>query len=256
MGYKNLIIVILTLVLTSHVLAKCLPNGFYIFPNSNEISQNGLIVIQAYGKYGDLLNGKYDAYLEAKSHSVKLETIEAEKGIYGLFQAILRPTSKLLVGKTYTLKIIEANRKNDLLSWKKWSEKSGQKEPISWRVNSKLDTQKPTWKTQPKLIDKKTLFYGCGPVVYAIFDFKVSDASQVLVKTELYDMKTKKTNVYFLFLKEDGKLKVGHGMCNGAFYFEKNRRYKARFSLLDASGNANDTWSEWIEFDSPYEEFK
>ncbi len=252
MGYKNLIVAILTLVLTSQVLAKCIPDGFYIFPNSNEISQNGLIVLDAYGKHGDLLSGKYDAYLEAKSHHVKLETIEARKGMYGLFQVILRPTSKLLAGKTYTLKIVGLDKETKHIAWEKWSGKSGKKVPISWRVNSKIDTQKPIWKAKPKLINKKTLSYGCGPVVYAIFDIKISDASQVLIKTELYDMKTKKTNVYFLFLKENGKLKVGHGMCNGAFYFEKNRRYKVRFSLIDVSGNTNDTWSQWIEFDSPY----
>ena len=62
---------------------------------------------------------------------------------------------------------------------------------------------------------------------------------------------TCKSTIYFLPLSESNKLNVGHGMCSGAFKYEREKSYKIRFSPIDINGNDSDTWTEWIAFESP-----
>ncbi len=44
-------------------------------------------------------------------------------------------------------------------------------------------------------------------------------------------------------------------MCSGAFNYKEKGKYKVRFSLMDICGNENNTWTTWVEFDSPFEEY-
>jgi hypothetical protein len=46
-------------------------------------------------------------------------------------------------------------------------------------------------------------------------------------------------------------LRIGHGMCSGEFDFEDGGEYEISFSLIDASGNRNDTLTKAIKFISP-----
>ena len=94
--------------------------------------------------------------------------------------------------------------------------------------------------------------YGCGPAIYTDFKLKTKDESEVFVKTELVDTTTGKSNIYYLRLIKSESLKVGHSMCEGAFHFRREHTYKIRFSLTDISGNSDGTWTNWIEFESPY----
>ena len=45
-------------------------------------------------------------------------------------------------------------------------------------------------------------------------------------------------------------------MCSGAFDFKEKEQYKIRFSLTDTSGNSDKEWTNWMNFDSPYEGYE
>ena len=193
--------------------------------------------------------------MESEGQRIELEVIETCKGMFSTTQALLRPKSKLMVGKTYNLKI------SNLDEWEKrsltkWNSEKKEYEPISWKVNNKTDNENPKWITKPKLVDKTTIWYGCGPAVYVVFDLKINDSSNSLIKTELYNTNTNETNTYYLTLGENGQLNVGHGMCSGAFDFKEKEQYKIRFSLTDTSGNSDKEWTNWMNFDSPYEGYE
>jgi hypothetical protein len=255
---RYLLFIIFSLSISSEVLADCSSSGIWAYPSTNELNQNSIIVVEGYAisqRVIDSLNVGYHIYLESGKQKIELEVIETCKGMFSVTQALLRPKSVPTKGNTYNLKI------SNLDDWEersltKWNSEKKEYEPIAWKVSSKVDNENPKWITEPKLVDKTTIWYGCGPAVYAVFDLKISDSSHSLIKTELYNINTKESNTYYLTLNDDGKLNVGHGMCSGAFDFQERQQYKIRFSLTDVSGNSNNKLTDWINFDSPYEGYK
>lgn len=248
---------LLSFFLTAQAFAECAMSGLWAYPTTREIHQNSIIVLEGYSyseRIIDSLNIGYPVYLEADGHKVNLMVTEVRKGMFEITQAILKPEQHLIAGKKYYLKIENLNEweVNDLTTW---NDETKQSEPIYWNVTSITDTEIPTWKENPRLVDRTTLWYGCGPAINAVFDLEIQDASKVLIKTELVNLNTNERNTYYLTLPEDGKLEVGHDMCSGAFNYEDKHKYKVRFSLTDLSGNTNIEWTTWINFDSPYEEF-
>lgn len=255
---KYVLSLILGLGIFGQVFADCSSSGLWAYPSTSKINQNSIIVIEGYArsqKIIDSLNIGYPIYLEANGHRVKLKVLEINKGMFQLTQALLKPTAKLITGKTYTL-IIDGQNKNIIGGLSKWNSEKKEYEPISWVVNNVVDTEKPKWITKPKLVDKTTQWYGCGPAIHAVFQLKIKDKSKTLIKTELVNIKTKESTTYYLNIAKDGKLHVGHGMCSGAFYFKAKNNYKVRFSLTDLSGNTDMQWTEWTQFASPLKAWK
>lgn len=260
------------------VSPKCSSSGLEITPENCEIQENSIFVIEGYATSQQIirdLNTTYPIYLETERHKVALKVIELQEGMFRVTQAILEPTDKLEAGKTYTLKIDGLDDKQHLLE--NWNRKTEEYEPIAWTVQPTTDTEAPQWKSAPKLVDKTMVSYGCGPAIYAIFDVNIVDDSETLIKTEMVDItpdfisymvdgfevieeippaRTSGGGTYYLSPDKDGQLNVGHGMCSGAFDFEENRQYKIRFSLMDMAGNTDEKWTEWIDFDSPYEGYR
>src|SRR5690554_436969 len=250
---KYLITIILSLILSNQVYARCSSSGIWTYPSDGEISQNSIFIIEGFSRSQgiiDSLNIRYPMYLQADGHTVRLEVVQTHKGMFLLTQAILKPKSKLLPGKTYILKI------RNYPTWegqsiKQWNSENGRNEAVTWKVSEILDVDSPEWIMKPKLVDKKTALYGCGPEAYSVFDLKIKDNSRSLIKTELYNIETNQSTTYYLTLEENGKLNVGHGMCSGAFRFNKENNYKIRFSLIDLSGNSDNKWTDWLAIENP-----
>lgn len=255
----KIFLVIITCFLTLRANAECGAPAICANPTEKQIKQNSWIVLEEYNyrptQILDSLNTRYPVYLEAPGHRVRLLVIEVCNGMFNLKQAVLMPEETLVAGKTYTLQIDRLSGEDKDMPVK-MNYQTWEREPYSWLVTEGTDTQAPEWIKKPELKSKATDWYGCGPAVNAIFDLKVTEArSQVLVKTEWVDLKTNTTNVYYLSIDSwDGLLSVGHDMCSGAFVYEPDRQYKVRFSLMDFSGNKNELWTDWVSFDSPFEE--
>ena len=254
---KKYTITILGVFFTINLLAECSMSGLWAYPSSKSISSNSIIMVEGYSfsqRIVDSLNISYPAYLQTDDHRIDLEVVDICIGEYQLTQAVLQPKQSLVRGKSYQLKI------GNLSDWeqkdlRKWNSLEKRYEPISWIVDKKDDQTEPMWAEMPKLSDRSTIWYGCGPAIYATFELQVQDQSQTFVTTELYDVTQNKVCTYHLPISENGKLNVGHGMCSGAFFYLEKGEYQIRFSLLDMSGNTNSNWTEWISFKSPFKEF-
>ena len=198
----------------------------------------------------DSLNHSYPIYLLSDKHKVRLNVKTINKGDFGLTQAILILDETLAPGETYVLTIdnLDEDSNNQLT---RWNARLRKMEPIAWVVVEGIDLLKPKLKSAPKLIKDKTNLYGCGPSVFVEFKLSVDEESLVLIKTELVEISSGKSTIYYLPLSESSKLNVGHGMCSGAFKYKREKSYKIRFSPIDINGNDSDTWTEWIAFESP-----
>jgi len=243
---KKLLILVFVSFFSFSLFADCGFGGIGVFPIGNEISKNSIIMIEGYAMSQKTIKNLQEgnqAYLKSGNHIVELKMIDIFIGEYRLTQAILKPEEELIVGKEYRLEIDSLSRFDHIYK------RGAYNKPVSWKVKDEIDNEKPFWRSEmrPKFLNTSRIEYGCGPAVYAHFQVKINDTSETLVKTEVMDLKTEKSTIYYLTSK-DGKLDIGHGMCSGAFSLRKKGKYKVRFDLMDASGNSFGRWSEWTTF--------
>lgn len=250
---KFVLAFVFSIVFLGNSFSMCTWSGIQVYPTANSIPSNSWIIIEGYASSQaiiDSLNKGYTVYLESDGSKIPLEIKEFHKSTYNLTQAVLVPTKRLTIGKTYALKIDNlTERDQDALT--KWNPNTKQHEPISWTITNETDKLSPELLATPVLIDKEYIHFGCGPAINTIFKITAKDDSSILVKTQLVHMKTGEKTTYILTLDESGKLSVGHGMCSGEFSYRNKGKYKIRFCLFDSNGNSYNIWSNWIEFDSP-----
>jgi hypothetical protein len=258
---KPLFLLLLALTSSINLYADCSWGGLYVYPQTDTINANSWIILEGYTynkKILDSLNPGFDIYLEADGVKTPLTEKYRFQGDNELTQVVLIPNNNLEVGKIYYLKIINRTTEEEVII-DKWNEISNESEAIHWNIRPANDTTAPKMLKAPRLIDKSTIHYGCGPAVNAVFEISTKDQSLIFVKTQLVDTLTSKTSTYMLSLNntlsrnKPDKLRVGHGMCSGNFRYKANGKYKVRFCLYDSSGNTTGEWSEWIAYDSPYE---
>lgn len=242
---KKLFLTLLILTFgTISIYADCSSSNISVWPRGTEINSNSIFIIQGYGTSQDVvrnLNKKYKVYLKSKNSIVSLEIIKVYEGQYNLTQAVLKPKTQLIEGKTYTLQISNLER---------YEKEDYYRENFKWRVNNKKDIDLPYWSAKPKYENKQKINYGCGPAKFVDFCACINDSSPVVVFTKLTEEKTGKTTEYFI-TPDSTSLRIGHGMCSGAFEFKDGEHYKISFSLMDASGNINDTLTSELKFVSP-----
>ncbi|MFK7907130.1 MAG: hypothetical protein AB8B69_18485 [Chitinophagales bacterium] len=250
---KKLALTLFLLSLSISVFSICAPKEIEFFPHTNAVSPNSLISIEGYGKVQGIVNelGElYPIYLKCGNFEIELELIENCVSQGGRTRVVFRPTSQWVAGGRHELVVENLKPKDKRLFERRNT--NGEAFPISWGVTKNMDKSPPQWLQKPKLKDTFWIDYGCGPASYALFDYELKDDSQVLIKTEVLDLHTNDSTVYYLQREiNDTQLKVGHEMCGGAFRFKKNHNYKVRFELMDACGNVTGVWTDWVEFESP-----
>lgn len=251
---KQTILILVLILLTMNTFADCAGSGIYFWPSGQTIKQNSIIVIDGYAESQKViigLNKKYPIYLKSGNKKIKLSVKEILVGEFYLTQAVLTINEKLEAGKDYELFI--DNLPDHKRSLRKWNTETREYEKVKWKVIEGIDTDKATWKTEPTETKKTLVYYGCGPATFVHFSFKIEDKSEYLIKTIVTNKKTNKTTSYYLE-PSDTILKVGHGMCSGAFIFKDGDNYEVSFEIMDASGNLT-TWSgKSLFFTKPNEE--
>lgn len=255
---KTLLLVLLTLVSVSNALADCSSSGLYAYPLTEKIPQNSLIILEGYARSQSvihLLGSDYQVYLESKYHRVRMKVKEIHEGSFDLTQAILSPETPLKLGQKYVLRIegLEELQNKPLT---RWDSKRNEHVPVSWTIEQSSDSKAPEWMNAPALLSKGAAYFGCGPAVNAIFSVDAKDESAILAQIELVEVSSGESTTYYLFISENKEVSVGHNMCSGAFNYKEKGKYKVRFQLSDICGNSQNTWSEWIVFDSPFMDTK
>jgi hypothetical protein len=221
-----------------------------VLPESRKISLNSIIVVEGYADSQEIINElgrNYPIYLKHGKHKIKLLVKEILKGQFNLNQAILVPESNLQLKKKYRLFIENLPKGEEL---KRWNIDLGKFEPIEYEVEDLNDSISPVFKTIPKEIKKSYTAYGCGPEMKVVFEFKIIEENEFLVKATMKDQTTGKEVKYYLKPQND-KLEIGHGMCSGAFLYGESYNYEIEFSLIDFSGNVTPWIGDRIIFTRP-----
>jgi hypothetical protein len=244
---KKLILINLLLLATINTFSKCGAEGLSFWPNKNTISENSIFVIEGYATSQEIINklGKsHKVYLKSGKEKIELKIQQVYSGQFNLTQAILKPSSQLSIDETYEL-IIE----NITQEVYRYSE-TNQKEKVTWKVVSKADNAAPKWLNKPVYKGGSYLPMGCGPSIFVKFNCVATDESEYLIETIVRNNATGAETTYCLNI-DDNELKVGHGMCSGAFVLNGDEKYTIEFVLLDASGNTTKWAENPIEFVGP-----
>ena len=250
---KHLLTLLFFLSWTTMARADCAMSGISVFPNGPTIKQNSIFIFSGYAESQNTilgLNNKYNIYLKSGTKKVKLLVIEICVGQFYLTQAVLKPEKELTSGLDYIICIDGLSQYEHLSRYNSLTRKY---EQVGYRVVAGKDTQKPNLTYLPKEIKKTFVQYGCGPSIHVVFSNPAKDLSDIIIKTTVKNLTTKKETIYYLEPEGD-EVKVGHNMCSGGFNFDNSENYEVTFSYMDASGNATDWTGGGIKFSKPTKE--
>lgn len=250
---KQILTILIGVFWTVSVYADCAATGLWVFPSGQTIKQNSIFVLDGYAESQHVilgLNKKHNIYLKCGNKKIKLLVTEICVGQFYLTQAVLKPETELEAGFEYTMYI---DSLPEYESFNKYNRTAQKYEPVTFKVVAEKDNEKPQLSAKPKELKKTLVHYGCGPSIHVVFSNRAKDNSDIIVKTTVKDLKTGKETTYYIEPDSD-KIKVGHGMCSGAFDFEENsNNYEVEFSFMDASGNLTTWTGERIKFTKPRE---
>lgn len=244
---KKIITIQLLLLLSYSAIGKCLSESLTFWPNNKEININSVFLIDGYGRSQEIVHGlgkAHKVFLKSDKEEIELIVTQVNVGLYQLTQAILRPKTKLTPNTVYKLVIKGIN--SDKI--KKYNTETHKHEDVIWTTTNEVDNQPPTWTSLPTEFDKSYHEYGCGPATYVDFKFEAKETSELLFKVTLLSDDTE--TVYYI-QSQDKLIKVGHGMCSGAFNFNQGRKYSINIDLMDSSGNVTKWTYNSISFTKP-----
>jgi len=249
---KKLILFIAAGLMSMSLWATCTRSGLYFFPSGNMISSNPIIVIDGFASDQQTirdLSGKHTAWLVAGKERIKLIVQETNEGQYGLTQALLRPERPLKKGVTYKLHIDGMKQKEAETRLRRYQDNKWT--AVTWTVTKEEKTYaKPEFTSIPVKTGEEYVMLGCGPAMYVNFSAGVKCEGEYLVKTVVADKATGKETTWYLPV-EDGKIKIGHGMCSGAFNFAPNSSYTVYFQVMNEKGDVSLISGRPVSFDAP-----
>ncbi|NJB84213.1 hypothetical protein [Wenyingzhuangia aestuarii] len=238
--------------LSMNAFSKCKEPHFSIYPYSDNLPQNSLILIQGntntQKEIISLLNKDFPIYLKSNNEIVNLNVKEIFSGQSLTKQAILIPERKLIIGEEYEL-IIENINSNEKELLSKYNHDTKKFESIKWIITNSNHSITRI-KEKPEFLSFNSQSYGCGPSQNVNFKFPDSESESIILKSELIDLKTNIKTTYCIIKNKGENLSIGRSMCGGEFYFNLNSFYKIRFNIIDDEGNESKNWSEWIEFET------
>ena len=247
---KQLLTILIIFFWAINVQADCAGSGLWAFPSGRTIKQNSIFILDGYAESQRVilgLNKQFNVYLKSGTKKIKLIVTEIYVGEYHLTQAILKPEIELDLEMEYTM-CIDSLPKYERL--RKHNSTKKESELVIYNVIEGIDTVSPQLKTKVKELKKSLIRFGCGPSIHVIFNNPAIDSSEIIVKTTVKNLRTGKTTSYLI--KPNGnEIRVGHGMCSGAFDFKKGRSYMVEFSFVDASGNYTSYAEKTIKFKKP-----
>lgn len=234
---KSILTRLLCILITLPLFADCTTGAQYFFPNGKTITTDGLILIEMYGDQQSHISELVNSYVFLESETldiIELFLIDSNKGEFHISQAVFCSSTPLIVGEQYTFKYKPKESKS-ILTFKRYLGDSKTNTSLSWKVvKEELST---TISPMVKYLSKEVNHFGCGPSMYV--NFIIDTDENVLYKVVLKN-NTNKTASKYLLKPNKGVLKVGHGMCSGAFRFVQNCRYTIEISTLDNSGQTSD----------------
>lgn len=251
----KLLLTLITGLLMQHLsYADCITGIMLeVFPDGPTIKRNSVFILSGTDQGQDVvlgLNTKYNIYLRSGDTKLRLLVVETQITQGNQTQALLKPESELKPGSVYRL-CIDSLPEN---ATRRYTEDGPV--PLLYRVSADKDTAAPKMASQPKELGKTLIYSGCGPISYVVFSNPAKEDPDVIVKTTVVAVKTGTKAIYYLTPSGPDRefIKVGTGMCAGAFDVKAGEKYEAEFAFMDASGNMTAPASKRLAFTGPYKD--
>lgn len=249
---KKITFILLIIIGINSTYAKCGMSGMQFFPEKRNISLNSIFIIEGYSTSVLTINSfkKRAVFLKSENGElIKLNVVEILESQKNLMQAIFKPQKRLKPNTTYFLQYAQQteNETSDMIQWNSMTKLN---EKVHWKTTDEKSVAILNSSAAIKFKKTEVVHFGCGPSVNAIFDTNNKSDSEIWYKTELYNITTSKKAVYYI-KSENQEIYVGHDMCSGAFTFNKNEKYKVRFTPINIDGKLSNT-SDWQIFENPY----
>ncbi|MES2374685.1 MAG: hypothetical protein V4557_19065 [Bacteroidota bacterium] len=230
--------------------SECASGIISCWPGYSPIKKNAVFVITFYGTSQNIvsqIDSKNHIYLKSGDEKLPLLIKEIHKGEFRLTQVLLKPASELTEGSVYEIFIDSLPPYEVLIGWNPQTKKYARPR---WEVSNKRGTENPKWLKTPTYDSKSVTEFGCGPGKTVNFNFQAGNSSGILIKTTVKSLQTLKETTFYLD-KEEDQIRVGHGMCDGAFHFDDGDKYEVSFQLMDQSGNLSTKNAKPIRFSRP-----
>jgi len=232
---KKIFSFLLLLLLYTGVFAKCGSNAITPISDNTTIHKNSVIILEFYGSSQLLINElgkKHLIYLKNGDQQIMLVSQEVLKGEMQLTQVVFKPLTQPEEGSRYEL-VISNLKENERPT--RFNPGNDKFEPIYYTFTAAAITTAPVFTMAPQEVKKTMCRYGCGPAKWVYYKI-APENKENYVRTFVKNLTTGKTTAFILAV-EDNMIKVGHGMCAGAFTFDPENLYEIAFRLEDHSGN-------------------
>lgn len=237
--------------------ADCMAGMFGVWPPSGALPPDGLILVDTYGSYEPWLEDLQpcELVLATADDRVCLAQETAFVGEFRIRQALFRPTSPLLPGRTYRLEYVplESSKLYAAPEEKIKAIEEGTWRPTptfdrSWRIETTDDLEPLRWRQVPRVVDLRHEIYGCGPEIQAVVALEADSEVPTLARVSVRRA-DEPTPRRFLLPIESTSLQIGRNMCFGAFQLALDEPHVADIELLDVTGRRTDPIR--IEFTIP-----
>lgn len=220
--------------------AKCMAGNITAWPPPDTaLPTRPMILLEGFGDdqpYIAALAAGGTARLVAGKRRVKLSLDALHVGGFGLTQAVLISPRALEAGRHYTLEVHGPSGKRvPITTWV-----DGASRPMGWTV-ARAPAGKLALRGGARVTGEDYTRFGCGPASHVEVSVPATSGAPLAVEvalTELGGAGAGHTRTYVVPLR-DGQLRIGHGMCSGAFRVTgPERRFEAELTVLDAAGRS------------------
>ncbi len=213
----------------SPAISKCASGWAWVYPGSGQVPMNAVFILEGYGGFRRAVESMEErsAYLQSGDDRVFLIPRRVYHGQMGRGLVVLDPERPLKAGETY--KIYAPSIEPGALGY-----------PVAyeWNVLPMEDKQAPALLSDPRVVDRRHIPYGCGPEVEIDVRVETTDGHALFAEVELRKIeKPEKKPPTYLLPVRSGLFTIGHDMCSGAFKLSPGVEYEARITLVDAAGN-------------------
>lgn len=224
-------------------------HSIFVLPDQGLITQNAIFMLQERFFEEAIiskLDTKWSAYLKSGNLEIPMQVLKINTDSDEYTQALLKPTQPLIEGETYTLQIKNLTHTDSDSAEETVIERFNNKN-IYWTVHDKSDKEAPNWRKKPVFLGNEIHDYPRIDNKYVNFFLCLKDTDMFFVQAKLIEIETQE-QIEFYTIPHQNYLRIGGFSNEHKFHFKKDKNYQISFSLMDASGNKNDTSTNPIFF--------
>lgn len=212
--------------------ARCKSGNLTLRPVRGPQPTNLLVHLNGFARDVPLVRtiGARHPRLESEGHVIPLQVVKTYVGEQRVALAVLKPQENLRRGVDYVF-AAEGISEGDLVTFYK-----GSPTRTTLRAEAAADHDPPVWLSPPRPQDSSYVPMGCGPASFARVAIEAKDAGPMFVKVEL-ERSSSPDRVRYLLPVAHGVVKIGHGMCGGAFDLEPKEKARVHLTLVDLAGH-------------------